>query len=147
MQDTATYELVHICDMTGAFQLAIHCNTPPINATLAAPYNTLQYTATHCSKLQHVATNYNTLQYTGTRCDTLQHVATHCKKLQHMDSFMYVTWFIHVQARSGWPSNLSSPFWFLLFCGISNKRDTAMLRILHVNESWHRIFSNSSSPF
>jgi len=39
--------------------------------------DTLQHTATHCSKMQHTATHCNTLQHTATHCSTLQQTAAH----------------------------------------------------------------------
>jgi len=39
------------------------------------------WTATHCSRLQHTATHCNTLQHTAAHCNTLQHTATHCNTL------------------------------------------------------------------
>jgi len=48
-------------------------------------YNTLQYTATHCSTLQHTATYCITLQHTATHYNTLQHTATHCNTLQYWE--------------------------------------------------------------
>ena len=136
MQGTATYELIHICDMTGAFQLAIHCNTLPINATLPAPCNTMQYTATRWNALQHTAARSNKLQHTRIHWNTLQHAATRCNTLQktathgfiHVRDMVYSC--VTLQARSGWPSNFSSPFRFLLFFSISNKRDTAMFQAI-----------------
>ena len=43
----------------------------------------LQYTATECNILHHVAAYYYTLQHTATHCNALQHTATHCNILQH----------------------------------------------------------------
>jgi len=72
---------------------ATHCNTLQHTATHC---NTLQHTATHCNTLQHTATHCNALQYTATYCNTLQHTAMHCNTLQHMNSFIIVTWLIHM---------------------------------------------------
>jgi len=125
LQHTVTHELNYICDVTGAFQLAIHCSTLPNNATLAASCNTMQYTVTrcntlqhttaHCSTLQHTTTYYNTLRHAAPRCATLQHTATRYNTLQNTAThsntwthsnmwhnlFICVTWLIHMRVLAG----------------------------------------------
>ena len=59
--------------------------------------NTLQYTATHCTTLQHVSLHsflesmadeiedsHDYLQHTATYCNILQHTATYCNTLQYV---------------------------------------------------------------
>jgi len=57
----------HCCHRNTLQHTATHCN----------------YTATHCSTLQHMAAHCNTLQHTATHCNTLQHTATRCNTLKH----------------------------------------------------------------